>query len=220
MPTHKDRCSADARRLTRWAYDMAAIGCAPLSSAYDLAHEYMLDKALANHDAQAARLVREETSRHFTTGFLVGLGGIVEPPDPCAAPLAAALFIQARVAAAVAVIYGHRLGDPRTAALVRISLGGDIEERFGTESLGGEIAAMSESDLEATADSAAANLLCTNGTECDLEHLLIGAGCEEDLVDATICYATGRAAIRLFGTTRRTTATAPGVHLGYWEPPS
>ncbi len=58
---------------------------------------------------RVAALIRRETRKNFTSGFLTGLGGVVTFPVSIPAALGASWLIQARMAAAIAKIYGHDL---------------------------------------------------------------------------------------------------------------
>lgn len=101
-------------------------GLGPLSSAESLATEYLMDDSYADDDARVAALTKWETAKNFTTGFVTGLGGFVTLPVAVPSALAASWVLQARMAGAIARIYGHDLGDPRVRTRVLLALAGDV----------------------------------------------------------------------------------------------
>ncbi|RKH08869.1 hypothetical protein D7V97_18280 [Corallococcus sp. CA053C] len=52
----------------------------PLCSATGLADEYLRDTRYPDHEARIDALIRWETGKLFTTGFLSGLGGLLTLP--------------------------------------------------------------------------------------------------------------------------------------------
>ena len=115
--------------------DKALGGIPPLSSAESLATEYLTDQSYASHDERVASLVKRETTKNFATGFLTGLGGVITLPVGVPAALGASWLIQARMAGAIARIYGHDLNDGRVRTMILLSLAGDVA-REAMEDLG------------------------------------------------------------------------------------
>jgi hypothetical protein len=106
-------------RLTRaldWAYDRAIEGLPGLDSAYALAAACVI----ADDDprARVERLIRQQLARAGTVGFLAGAAGAISLPVAVPANVAALLFVQMRLVAAIAALGGHDLGDPRVRRLV------------------------------------------------------------------------------------------------------
>jgi hypothetical protein len=97
-------------RLTVFLLEAGLAGAGPLSSANDLATEYLIDKGYADDDRRVDALIKWETGKNFTSGFIAGLGGVVTMPVSIPAALGASWLIQARMAGAIARIYGHDLG--------------------------------------------------------------------------------------------------------------
>ena len=114
-----------AVKVVRFVLDKGIKGVPPLSSASDLAQEYLLDQSYADNDRRATSLIRWETAKNFTTGFLTGLGGVVTMPVSVPAALGASWIVQARMAGAIAQIYGHTLTNDRVRTFVLLSLVGD-----------------------------------------------------------------------------------------------
>lgn len=82
---------ADATRMIRWVLDKGIAGTPPLSSAENLAQEYLLDHGYRDNDHRVSSLVRWETAKNFTSGFLTGLGGIMTMPVTLPAALASVM---------------------------------------------------------------------------------------------------------------------------------
>jgi len=66
--------------LADWVLDAALTGAGPLSSADELAREYLIDQSFVANDQRADRLVLDEASRRFTTGLLSGYGSVLKSP--------------------------------------------------------------------------------------------------------------------------------------------
>jgi uncharacterized protein (DUF697 family) len=97
-----------------------------LSSAENLAGEYLIDSSYGNDDRRVDALIRREMTKNFTSGFITGLGGLVTFPVSIPAALGASWLIQARMAGAIAQIYGHDLDSERVRTKILLSLAGDV----------------------------------------------------------------------------------------------
>jgi uncharacterized protein (DUF697 family) len=124
--TNRTPDEAAASRLARFLLDKGLEGAGPLSGAEDLANEYRIDGSYASDDERVAALIRWETRKNFTTGFITGLGGVVTFPVSIPAALGASWLLQARMAGAIARIYGHDLGAERVRTKILLSLAGDV----------------------------------------------------------------------------------------------
>src|ERR1700720_516623 len=102
-----------ALTLVKWISDKAIDGVRPLSSARDLADEYLLDEGYRSNSKRVDALINWETTKNFTSGFVTGLGGVLVLPFSLPAAFAASWLIQARMAAAIARIYGHNIHSDR-----------------------------------------------------------------------------------------------------------
>ncbi len=114
-----------ALTLVKWISDKAIDGVRPLSSAHDLADEYLLDHGYPDDESRIDSLINWETSKNFTSGFVTGLGGVIVLPFSLPAAFAASWVIQARMAAAIARIYGHDLHSDRVRTFILAALVGD-----------------------------------------------------------------------------------------------
>ena len=122
MKTHSEN---KALRLVQWLSDQAIDGIRPLSSARDLADEYLLNRGYKTNSARVDALIKWETTKNFTSGFMTGLGGVLVLPISLPAAVAASWLIQARMAAAIARIYGHDLQSKSVRAFMVAALVGD-----------------------------------------------------------------------------------------------
>ena len=117
---------ASANKLVKYLLEKGLGGFPPLSSAANLADEYLIDQDYDSNDQRVAALVKWEMTKNFTTGFITGLGGIVTLPVGVPSALGASWLIQARMAGAIARIYGHDLDEDRVRTLILLSLAGDV----------------------------------------------------------------------------------------------
>jgi uncharacterized protein (DUF697 family) len=117
---------ASANKLVKYLLEKGLGGFPPLSSAANLADEYLIDQDYDTNDQRVAALVKWEMTKNFTTGFITGLGGIVTLPVGVPSALGASWLIQARMAGAIARIYGHDLDEDRVRTLILLSLAGDV----------------------------------------------------------------------------------------------
>jgi uncharacterized protein (DUF697 family) len=124
--TQRIATDASATRLVKYLLEKGLGGAGPLSSARDLADEYLIDQGYATDDQRVDRLVKWEMSKNFTTGFVTGLGGVITLSIGIPSALVASWLIQARMAGAIARIYGHDLSEERVRTMILLSLAGDV----------------------------------------------------------------------------------------------
>ena len=118
-----------ALQVANWLTEKAVGGVGPLSSAEELALEYLNDSSYESNDKRVDSLIKWETSKNFSTGFITGLGGFATLPVAIPASLGASWVLQARMAAAIARIYGHDLNEERVKTLILcVIIGQDIKE--------------------------------------------------------------------------------------------
>lgn len=114
-----------ALRVVNWIADRAVGGIPPLSSAENLAQEYLIDASYPDDEERIESLINWETTKNFTTGFVTGLGGLITMPLTVPASFGASWIVQARMAAAIARIAGHDLKSDRIRTFVVVCLLGD-----------------------------------------------------------------------------------------------
>ncbi len=121
-----------------WAYNKAVDGVPGLDGAASLAARYAARHSDA--DAAVAALIARQTGLAGATGFVTGIGGFVALPAALPANLASALYIQARLIAAIAHLRGHDVRSDEVRTLALACLTGsraadtlkDAGVRFGT----------------------------------------------------------------------------------------
>lgn len=118
--------SGATSRLANALLEAGLEGSGPLTGAADLAAQYLADPRYADDEERVAAMVRRETRKNFTSGFLTGLGGFITLPVAIPAALAASWVLQARLAGAIASIYGHDLRSERVRTKILLSLAGDV----------------------------------------------------------------------------------------------
>jgi uncharacterized protein (DUF697 family) len=122
----RESTEAGGRKLAEYLVERGIAGVGPLSSAGNLAQEYLIDASYASDDERVDALIRWETRKNFTAGFVTGLGGVIALPVTIPSALAASWLIQARMAGAIARIYGHDLEDERVRTMILLALAGDV----------------------------------------------------------------------------------------------
>jgi uncharacterized protein (DUF697 family) len=105
-----------------WAYDRAIGGLPGLDGAEQLAVRY----ARRHTDADAAvnALINRQSGVASAAGFATGIGGFVALPVAMPANIASALYIQARLIAAIAHLRGHDIASDEVRALALACLTG------------------------------------------------------------------------------------------------
>ena len=121
----KEPTEGQAVKLVKWIIDKAVDGVPPLSSAEELAQEYLIDTSYPDNQSRTDSLINWETAKNFTSGFITGMGGIITLPVSVPSALGASWLIQARMSGAIAVVYGHELQEDRVRTLVLLTLLGD-----------------------------------------------------------------------------------------------
>ena len=115
-----------ASGLASYLLETGLGGIGPLSGAEKLASGYLEAPRYKDADARVSALVNREAAKNFTTGFITGLGGFVTRPVAVPAALAASWVLQARMAGAIARIYGHDIASPHVRTKILLALAGDV----------------------------------------------------------------------------------------------
>ena len=117
---------SQAYKLANWIVNKAIEGVPPIfESAKELAEEYLDDDTYENNDERVDDLIEWEARKSFTSGFVTSLGGILTLPVSVPSALGASWVIQARMIAAIAIIYGHNIRKDKVRTLVLLALLGD-----------------------------------------------------------------------------------------------
>lgn len=124
-----------ASQIATYLLESGIRGLGPLAGAEALAAEYRSDVKYRDDGARIDALIRWETGKNFSTGFLTGLGGFVTLPVAAPSALAASWVVQARMSAAIARIYGHSLEEEQVRTKILLALAGEVA-REAMEDLG------------------------------------------------------------------------------------
>lgn len=117
--------SSKALKIIEYITNKAIQGVPPLKGCEDLAKEYLIDQSFDSNDERVDALINWETAKNFTSGFCTGFGGLLTLPVSIPSALGASWVLQARLAGAIAYIYGHDIQEDRVRTLVLLSLLGD-----------------------------------------------------------------------------------------------
>ena len=188
-----------------WAYEKALDGIPGIDGAATLAARYA-----ARHtsvDQAVAALIARQSGIAGAAGFLTGVGGFVALPAALSANLASALFLQARLIAAIAHLRGHDTRSDEVRALALACLTGskaadtlkDAGVRLGTR-LGRDVAGWVSpvvlkklGHANVPAVYAAGNVVMRTGKFVPLVAGAIAGG-----FDAAMTQMIGRTADRVF----------------------
>jgi uncharacterized protein (DUF697 family) len=100
-------------------------GIGPLMSSRELVQTYKSNSIMRDKDSMIQELIKWETSKSFGTGFVTGLGGALTLPVSVPASLYATWLVQARLAGAIAQIYGHNVKSDHVRTFILLTLIGD-----------------------------------------------------------------------------------------------
>jgi hypothetical protein len=203
------RLGRKALELANWILDKAIEGVPPLHGPEELAAEYGGDPGYASVQERVKALVRWEATKNFASGFVTGLGGLLTFPVAIPAALGASWVLQARLAAATAVLHGHSLKEDRVRTLVLLAILGDSAKDLAKGvGLGGE-----PLSLDSVRGIPGRVLLELNkrvgirllakagqrGAASVARAVPLVGGLIGGAVDAAMCMAVGEAAERIFG---------------------
>jgi uncharacterized protein (DUF697 family) len=188
--------------LATYLLEKGLSGLGPLSSAASLATEYLIDGSYADDDARVAALIKWEMAKNFTTGFVTGLGGFVTLPVAVPSALAASWVLQARMAGAIARIYGHDLDDPRVRTRILLALAvTDLGLKVGDRLTQRAVEQIPGRALVEVNKRIGARLVARAGQRVALRFpraVPVFGGVVGGSLDAVVCRTVGRTARTLF----------------------
>jgi hypothetical protein len=198
-----------ALALVKWISDKAIDGAHPLSSAHDLADEYLMDNGYRTNASRVDALINWETSKNFTSGFVSGLGGLLVLPFSLPAAFLASWIIQARMAAAIARIYRHNIHSDRVRTFIVAALVGDSLKDIAKASGIAITTGLTKSVIQKVPGRTLIEInkrvgfrLLTKAGEKGAINLMKGVpfvgGLVGGVFDATACQVVGRNARKLF----------------------
>lgn len=104
-----------------WAYEKSVNGFSGLDSAVELAESYMRETEKTAYE-QANSLIRWQSTKAATSGFVTGLGGLLTLPVAIPANIASVIYVQVRMIVAIAHIGGYDVRNDKVRALVYLCL--------------------------------------------------------------------------------------------------
>ena len=120
------KCSITETKITQllnWGYDKSVAGLPGTPTAQQLGDEYLATEK--NKDKAIDSLIRWQSAKCATSGFLTGLGGLITLPIAVPADLATNYYVNIRMIAAIAHIRGFNLRDDRVRTMVFMCLLGE-----------------------------------------------------------------------------------------------
>lgn len=105
-----------------WAYTKTIDGLPGTDTAYELAESYLAKNS--DIDGAINSLVKWQTTKSATSGFITGLGGIVTLPVAVPVNIASVIYVQMRMVAAIAHLRGYDLKDDQVKTFVYACLTG------------------------------------------------------------------------------------------------
>lgn len=152
-------------------------GIGPFKAAADLV-EPLRRKGLSTHHI-VTRLVRTQTTQATVQGTVAGVGGLVTAAVGLLPATAAAMFVQARLVAAIAHAHGHDLADPLVRdRITRLVAGGSAStgaKKVGVE-MGERAAKQLVPRVQARAASRSASRLAAGKTAGALTSRVAAGG--------------------------------------------
>lgn len=115
--------SSKALEFAHGIFNESINGNKLIPGALTLAAQYA--NSYENVDDAVDGLIRWQSGWNFTTGFVAGLGSTIMLPIAIPAALMASWFIQARMVATIAALYGHSLYDEKVRMAVWMTIAGD-----------------------------------------------------------------------------------------------
>ncbi|WP_141736481.1 EcsC family protein [Oligoflexus tunisiensis] len=113
--------------VLNWAYDKCLQGLPGSATPQQIAEEYRTK--YGQIDTAVDRLIGWQVAKCATSGFLSGLGGALTLPVAVPADLAVSMYINIRMVAAIAHLYGHDLHDDHTrTAVFACMVGSGLED--------------------------------------------------------------------------------------------
>lgn len=102
-------------KLLDWLYEKALNGAPGLGSVEEIAANYLNGEGSLDDKIKA--LIRWQTTKCATSGFLAGLGGVLLLPATLLANITSVIFVQLRMIAAIAFMGGYDIRDDRVKTL-------------------------------------------------------------------------------------------------------
>lgn len=184
-------------------------GLPPLKSSQALAQDILEDSSYTGHEHRVRALIARESRKNAYITAITNLGGLVTLPISIPANVYASFAYQARLAAAVAQIYGHDVQAPKVRTLVGLSLAGrravDILKAMGVKftSMVLERCAMQLTDkvLADVGTAVGVRVLAQSGQQLSgilMKSIPLAGAAVCGVIDWRYCRAVGNVASEMF----------------------
>ncbi|MCP4132193.1 MAG: EcsC family protein [bacterium] len=203
------------KKLINGIFNHGIDGVGPVTGSEDLAREYADDPKYKSTDERINALIRWESSKNFGMGLVTGLGGIITLPVSIVPSMYASWVIQARLAGAIAALYGYSVQEEKVRTFILLSILGDsgkeIVKKAGIN-LANRLAlnavkSISSKVLQEINKKVGFQLL-TKGGEKSLVNLAkivpAAGGIVSGLIDSISCVIVGKTAKNIFSRDRKT----------------
>jgi len=189
--------------------DRGIQGLPPLVSSWELAVRYLSDDSFADNHARVDELIRRESAKNAFLSAVSNVGGLATLPVSIPVGAYASFAYQARLAAAVALVYGHDVRQHRVRVMVGLSMAGrkavdilkSLGVRFTTMLLERSAAQLSEKVLAETATGVGVRILAQGGQQLPgllLKSIPVASAVVCGVIDWRYCRAVGRVSRDIF----------------------
>jgi hypothetical protein len=199
----------NAQQVFNAVVDRGVEGLPPLVSSWELAVKYMSDRSLPSNDLRVDALIRRESTKNAFSTAVTNLGGVMTLPVAIPANIYASFAYQARLAAAVALIYGHDIRSHKVRVMVGLSLAGrkavevlkSLGVRFTVMLLERSAAQLSEKVLADIGAAVGIRILAQGGEQAAgllLKTIPIASAVVCGAIDWNYCRAVGKVSRDIF----------------------
>ncbi|GFK95545.1 hypothetical protein NNJEOMEG_03411 [Fundidesulfovibrio magnetotacticus] len=189
--------------------DRGIHGLPPLVSSWELAVRYLSDQSFADNHARVEALIRRESAKNAFLSAVSNVGGLATLPVAIPLGAYASFAYQARLAAAVALVYGHDVRSERVRVLVGLSMAGrravdilkQLGVRFTTMLLERAAAQLSEKVLAEAASGVGVRVLAQGGARLPgllAKSVPVASAVVCGAIDWRYCRSVGRVARDIF----------------------
>ncbi len=139
-------------KATDFCYDKAVNGLPGLGTAEEIAKSYIEEEGTIT--SKADKLVKWQIAKASASGFITGLGGIITLPIAIPANISSVLYVQIRMAAAIAYMGGYDIRSDQVKTFVYMCLCGsaitDLLKDIGIQ-IGSKLAVSAINKISGTA---------------------------------------------------------------------
>lgn len=198
-----------ARDVFNAVVDRGIEGLPPFDSSWELAVRYMTDQDFQDDDARVEELIRRESRKNAFSTAVTNMGGLFTLPVAIPVNIYASFAYQARLAAAVALVYGHDIRSEKVRVMVGLSLAGKkavdllkgLGVRFTAMLLERGAAQLSERVMAEVGAGVGMRILAQSGEQLSgivLKSIPVASALVCGAIDWRYCRSVGRVSQRIF----------------------